>query len=166
LRQITDSSRGHIERSARGSGGSTTRIFSSTCVSVSPSKARTSVSASYSVAPSEKTSLRASMARRRELACSGTHVERRTRELAGARELELAFDRSDAEVGDLRRAVVRDQDVRGLEVAVEHAELVGLLQGVRELREKLGRPAPVLRGQLRRAAQLAQHVVERAARRD
>ena len=58
------------------------------------------------------------------------HVAGRADDCAGVREIAVAFDAlGQAEVGDVRRAVGVEQDVAGLEVAVQDAALVGVVDG-------------------------------------
>ncbi|MCI0586633.1 MAG: hypothetical protein L0323_07315 [Planctomycetes bacterium] len=72
----------------------------------------------------------------------GAHVGERAHDLPGAgverRRLEVGLrDPGDAEVEDLRLAAAVDEDVAGLEVAVDHPLLVGVLDGVADPREEL-----------------------------
>ena len=68
----------------------------------------------------------------------GGHVLRRADDLAGAGQRQVlrlaAHQLRDAEVGDLHPALLVEQDVFRLDVAVDHAVVVGVLQGVANLR--------------------------------
>ena len=61
----------------------------------------------------------------------GRHVRGRTHHLTGGRELRVADQElPDPEVRDLRRKRRREQDVRGLHVAVQHPALVRVREGL------------------------------------
>ena len=53
---------------------------------------------------------------------------------------ERSSESGEAEVAELRRAVVGEPDVAGLEVAVDHAARVGVLEGLAELRRRCAAP--------------------------
>ena len=92
------------------------------------------VSISYSTTPSAYTSERAVISRS-PIACSGDHVVRRAERHAGLGHpiaAGLARRQGDAEVGHQRLTVV-EQDVLGLDVAVDHAVPVGVVERARHL---------------------------------
>ena len=63
-------------------------------------------------------------------ACSGRHVARRAGDHAGGRHLRARLeDLGQAEIGHVRLPVAVQQDVRGLQVAVDDALLVQVLDG-------------------------------------
>ncbi len=69
----------------------------------------------------------------------GGHVLRRAHDLSRAGERQvvrfLAHQLGDAEVGDLHLAAPVEQDVLGLDVSMDDAHVVGILQGVADLRD-------------------------------
>src|SRR5438309_906423 len=58
------------------------------------------------------------------------HVAQRAEQVAGRGQAAVAADVGQAEVGDEQRAGPVQEQVGRLDVAVDHAELVGVLQGV------------------------------------
>jgi hypothetical protein len=69
----------------------------------------------------------------------GRHVRRRAEDLSFERHRQFArVALGQAEVGDVRRSVLVDQDVRRLEVAMDHAMLVRVLQRQRDFDHHLG----------------------------
>ncbi len=74
----------------------------------------------------------------------GRHVGRRAHDLAVRRHrLAVGVALGEAEVGDVRPALAVEEDVRRLDVAVDDAVVVGVLQGVGHLGDELGRPAGI-----------------------
>ncbi len=65
----------------------------------------------------------------------GAHVPQRPQHIARHRQAGVALEPRQAEVGDPEIAAIVDQDVGGLDVPVEHLQLVGVL-------ERLGRLLP------------------------
>jgi hypothetical protein len=82
------------------------------------------------------------------LACSGGHVAEGAKEVAGEGEVVGAFDAGQAEVGDPEFAVGVEQQVGGLDVAVDDAQLVGVVQGFGGLDAQFGDAAEVSGGGL------------------
>jgi hypothetical protein len=70
--------------------------------------------------------------RRRPQALLGGHIGRRAHDRAGPGQ-GGQIDLRDPKIGDLELAVLADQDVGGLDVAMHHVVAMGMLQGVEEL---------------------------------
>jgi hypothetical protein len=83
----------------------------------------------------------------------GRQVRRGAHDEAGAREIAIADVLGDAEVAELHFAATRDHDVRRLDVAVNDAAEVGVLEGARDAERDDERD--VRRQALRLADQLA-----------
>jgi len=73
----------------------------------------------------------------------GRHEVGRSQHVAGGRQPRLAEQAGDAEVRELDRSVVGDQQVGGLDVAVDDAAVVGVLQRGADCDAHFGRFAPV-----------------------
>ena len=86
----------------------------------------------------------------------GGDVLRTADDAAGLRELRAGEDLGDAEVGQLEDAVVADEDVRRLEIAMDDAVIVDMLEGRADLEGDVDRVAP------REAAAMLDQVVEPA----
>ena len=71
---------------------------------------------------------------RQPLALLGRHVRRRTQHHAGLREA-CGIDARDAEIGDLDLAARRQDQVRGLDIAVDHAAFVCDVERQQQLRD-------------------------------
>jgi hypothetical protein len=65
----------------------------------------------------------------------GRHVERRADDIAAGRQALLSFEVSEAEVEDAQVAHAVEDQVRWLDVAVDHALRVGVLQTARDVGE-------------------------------
>ena len=76
----------------------------------------------------------------------GAHVAERAEEVAGHRHAGVLFDAGQAEVGDPEFAGVVDQQVGRLDVAVEDAVLVGVVEGFGGLDAEVGDGAEVVAG--------------------
>ena len=87
----------------------------------------------------------------------GRHVRRRAEQLPGHRHALLVDDLRDAEVGELDEPVVADHDVLGLDVAMDDAELVRVLERARHL------AGDHLRDLGERQRRVGEEVLERAA---
>jgi hypothetical protein len=66
----------------------------------------------------------------------GSHVVRRPQQLSLHRQVR-GVEPGDAEVGDLDLVVGGDQDVRRLDVAMDHAPRVGVVEGLGDLRHQI-----------------------------
>ena len=69
----------------------------------------------------------------------GAHVPQGAQHVAGRRQARFALEAGQAEVGDPQVAPAVDDQVRRLDVAVEHALLVGVLEGLGGLEAQPGR---------------------------
>ena len=76
----------------------------------------------------------------------GAHVAERAEQVAGHRHAGVLFDAGQAEVGDPELAGVVDQEVGRLDVAVEDAVLVGVVEGFGGLDAEPGDRAEVFAG--------------------
>ena len=80
----------------------------------------------------------------------GGHVADRAHDVAGAGQVAVAGDLGQAEVGDPDRAVGVEQEVRRLDVAVQDAVLVGVVEGLGDLKPDPRHASRVLRGRVGR----------------
>ena len=80
----------------------------------------------------------------------GAHVSQRAEHIAGLRETAVRVNVSEAEVGNPQGAALIQQQVRRFDVAMNHAELVGVLECLAGLNRKL-RDRPKIRRRLGRA---------------
>ena len=143
-----------VNLARRVQAGSPCRTCSIRRARSDPSNAGRRVTSSYSVAPRAYKSLYGGRTSRRTVFCR--HVPQRADNVAGARQLIAALGLGQAEVGDPDLALSVQQQVGGLDVAVEDALLVGILQSLRHLDADPRHAAKILRlglvGQLRSRA--------------
>ena len=83
----------------------------------------------------------------------GAHVAQRAEQVAGLRQAGVGVELGQAEVGDPDVAAAVDQQVGRLDVAVDDAELVGVLQRLGRLRRQPGDGAEEVRGPVRRCVE-------------
>ena len=97
----------------------------------------------------------------------GAHVAQGPEQVAAMRQVAAALEAGQAEVGDPEVARAVDQQVAGLDVAVQDAQRVGVLQGLGRLHGQPGRLARRTGHDVRRAAialvGLAEPIGQRAA---
>jgi hypothetical protein len=67
----------------------------------------------------------------------GAHVPQSAHHLAGRRKCGIRFDPGEAEIGDPQHAAGIEHQVRGLDIAMDHAARVRIVQRLRALEHQL-----------------------------